>query len=90
MRRALATAILVWVAAWPLAHRAAVSAFDINPWKLGGFAMYTTATPPVQVVPFEDPPGDHNAPVVVFGKLVKGQAHLFPRGKRSLRRRHFP
>jgi hypothetical protein len=49
VRRALAAGILCWVALWPLVHRAVVAAWDVNPWKLGGFAMYTTATPPVQI-----------------------------------------
>jgi hypothetical protein len=35
-------ALLLVVALWPLAHRALVAAYDVNPWKLGGFAMYTT------------------------------------------------
>jgi hypothetical protein len=35
-------AVVLWVALWPLAHRALVSSHQIHPWKLGGFAMYTT------------------------------------------------
>jgi hypothetical protein len=53
VKRRLAIGILVWVAAWPLGHRALVAAYDVNPWKLGGFAMYATAIPPIQVVAFE-------------------------------------
>ena len=56
MRQRIAIGLLVFVAAWPLAHRALVARFDVNPWKLSGFAMYTTATPPVLVVLMvEDP-----------------------------------
>ncbi len=33
---------LVLIALWPLAHRQLVTRFDINPWKLYGFAMYCT------------------------------------------------
>ena len=35
-------AIVALVALWPLAHRGLVAAYEIDPWKLGGFAMYTT------------------------------------------------
>lgn len=52
MRRAIAIGVLAWVALWPFAHRVLVAVYDVNPWKLGGFAMYTSATPPVQVVAF--------------------------------------
>ena len=51
-KRAVAVAILLWVCLWPLAHRILVATWDVNPWKLGAFAMYTTPTPPVQVVLF--------------------------------------
>ena len=52
MRAWVLVGVLVWVAAWPLAHFALGQRYDLNPWKLGGFAMYTTPTPPVLVVPF--------------------------------------
>jgi hypothetical protein len=52
VKRALAIAVLVFVAVWPFVHRVLVAKYDINPWKLGGFAMYTTPTPPIQVVLF--------------------------------------
>ncbi|MGI9432030.1 MAG: hypothetical protein ACR2PQ_07440 [Myxococcota bacterium] len=42
--------ILAWVALWPLVHRGLVARYDLNPWKLGAFAMYTTPTPPVLAV----------------------------------------
>ncbi len=35
-------AVVLVVALWPLAHRGVVVAIDANPWKLGGFAMYTS------------------------------------------------
>ncbi len=41
-RRVGVLAVLALVALWPLAHRAIVARYDVNPWKLGGFAMYTT------------------------------------------------
>ena len=34
--------LLLLVAVWPLAHRQLVVRFDVNPWKLYGFAMYCT------------------------------------------------
>lgn len=45
--------IVAFVTLWPLVHRGLVALYDVNPWKLGGWAMYTTATPPVLVVAFE-------------------------------------
>jgi hypothetical protein len=45
-------ALLLIVAVWPLLHRALVAHFDVNPWKLGGFAMYASATPPLKVTVF--------------------------------------
>jgi hypothetical protein len=38
------------VALWPLIHFGATKAFDINPWKLCGFAMYTVPHPEPRVV----------------------------------------
>ena len=66
MRRRVGIAILMWVALWPLAHRALVAAYDINPWKLGGWAMYTTVRPPVLVVLFTKN-GDAFVPVARAG-----------------------
>jgi len=48
--KARAVAVLVGLlAVWPLCHRALAAWLGVNPWKLGGFAMYTTATPPLVV-----------------------------------------
>lgn len=57
MKRVVTIGILTWVALWPLGHRTMVAVYDVNPWKLGGFAMYTTPTPPIQVVAFETTAG---------------------------------
>ncbi len=38
---------------WPPLQRLGVARWDVNPWKLGGFAMYAVPTPPVLVVVFE-------------------------------------
>ncbi|HEY8518164.1 MAG TPA: hypothetical protein VIS07_21855 [Candidatus Binatia bacterium] len=54
-RTALASVALV--ALWPLCHRALVAWLDVNPWKLGGFAMYTTATPPLLIGLFSERDG---------------------------------
>ena len=34
---------------WPLAHIALVKVWDVNPWKLGGWAMYSVSAPRVEV-----------------------------------------
>jgi len=41
-RAPLFAAIVVIVALWPFVHRGLVLSHDIDPWRLGGFAMYTT------------------------------------------------
>jgi hypothetical protein len=46
--------LLLFVAIWPLLHRGLVAEFQLNPWKLGGFAMYATATPPLRVTVFRN------------------------------------
>jgi len=35
-------AALVVLALWPLAHLALVARYDLSPWKLAGWGMYTT------------------------------------------------
>jgi hypothetical protein len=40
------------VALWPLAQRALVARYEIDPWKLGGFAMHATPSLPVLVAIF--------------------------------------
>ncbi len=49
VKRTAIVALLAAVALWPLAHRALVARYGIDPWKLGGFAMYATPNLPVLV-----------------------------------------
>jgi hypothetical protein len=49
--------ILALVLLWPPVQRVLVSRQDVNPWKLGGFAMYAVPTPPVLVAVLEATPG---------------------------------
>lgn len=35
-------AALLALALWPLVHLALVARYDLSPWKLGGWGMYTT------------------------------------------------
>ena len=51
-RRAL-LGLLLLISVWPLVHRGLVMRFEMNPWKLGGFAMYATVVPPLQVIVFQ-------------------------------------
>jgi hypothetical protein len=46
--------LLLFIAAWPLVHRVLVMRFEVNPWKLGGFAMYASVVPPLRVTVFHD------------------------------------
>lgn len=54
--------VIAFVAVWPLVHRGLVAAYDVNPWRLAGWAMYTTPMPPVLVVAFE-PRGEDGVPI---------------------------
>ncbi len=44
-----ATGIVALVAIWPFCHRLLVAFAAINPWKLGGFAMYAAPAPPLVI-----------------------------------------
>lgn len=48
---------LVLFTLWPLAHRVLVAAWDVDPWKLGGWAMYVRPrfAPGVEVRPLPGP-----------------------------------
>lgn len=48
----VALAIVVLVAGWPLCHRLLVASVGLNPWKLGGFAMYAAPAPPLAIAVF--------------------------------------
>ena len=48
-KRRLVLWFLVCLAAWPLAHRFLVASFEIDPWRLGGWAMYCTPKLRVEV-----------------------------------------
>jgi hypothetical protein len=49
VRRNAVAALLGFVAVFPLVHRGLVARYEIDPWKLGGFAMYAAPTLPVLV-----------------------------------------
>lgn len=48
-------AVVIAVALWPLCHRVLVREYAIDPWKLGGFAMYASYQTSLAVV-FEPTP----------------------------------
>ncbi len=48
-KRNALVALLAFVAGWPLAHRGLVARYEVDPWKLGAFAMYATPNLPVLV-----------------------------------------
>ena len=41
MKRRIVAGALLAFALWPALHRGLVASFDINPWKLGAWAMYS-------------------------------------------------
>jgi hypothetical protein len=45
MKRRLVVGGLVALTVWPLAHRVLVAAFDLNPWKFYGWAMFCVPNP---------------------------------------------
>jgi hypothetical protein len=49
VKRNLIAALLVAVAVWPLVHRWIARRYEIDPWKLSGFAMYATPSLPIVV-----------------------------------------
>jgi hypothetical protein len=49
VKRNAVALLLAWVAVWPLVQRGLVARFAIDPWKLGGFAMYATPSLPLLV-----------------------------------------
>lgn len=51
-KRYVVIAILGLAGLWPLAHRALVPVLEFNPWRLGGWAMYATPSPPVLALLF--------------------------------------
>ncbi len=57
MKSKLRLLVLVWAGLWPFAHWALVAQYDINPWKLGGWAMYASPKPPVMVAAFREADG---------------------------------
>lgn len=49
MKRNVVVVGVVLFALWPAVHRGLVYAFDMNPWKLGGWAMYARPHFPPQI-----------------------------------------
>lgn len=58
MKQRLVVCGLALLALWPLAQRALVVRFDVDPWKLGGFAMYCAPRPRVEIGLFDATDGD--------------------------------
>ena len=53
MKRRVIIIGLVVFTLWPLAHRALVARFEINPWKLFGWAMYCVPNPKTSIQVYE-------------------------------------
>jgi hypothetical protein len=64
-RRRAVAGVLVALAAWPVFHGALVARYEVDPWKLFGWAMY--AVPPIV-----------ETDVSVFEKLAPGWRPLHP------------
>jgi hypothetical protein len=48
-KQRLVVAALAVLAAWPLAHRAVVARYGLDPWRFFGWAMYCTPKLPVRI-----------------------------------------
>ena len=48
-KQRLVVAVLAALAVWPLAHRALVWRYDIDPWRFFGWAMYCTPKLPADI-----------------------------------------
>jgi hypothetical protein len=73
----VAAGVVVLAALWPLAHRIVVARFDVNPWKLGGIAMYAAPAPPLLVAVFG----------LRDGQLVRIQPGTLPMAEQAALRR---
>ena len=74
-KRKLLAALLLALALWPFAQRALVARFDVNPWKLAGFAMYATPAPPLLVAVLV-PEGDAFTPLAAHTLEAEARAAL--------------
>lgn len=48
-RRIIVLLVLALVASWPVGHCVLVHRYLVNPWELGGFAMYVQPNRPIDV-----------------------------------------
>lgn len=51
-KQRLVVTVLAVLAVWPLAHRALVWRYDLDPWRFFGWAMYCTPKLPAEVTLF--------------------------------------
>ena len=58
LKRSSVHAVLIAFALWPLAHIGLVKAWDVNPWKLGGWGMYSAPQIPADARIFCFTPDD--------------------------------
>jgi hypothetical protein len=52
MKRAMVSAVLLIAVIWPLLHYGLVARYQLNPWKFGAWAMYTSPNLPVLAAVF--------------------------------------
>jgi hypothetical protein len=53
MKKRVVSVALVAFALWPLVHRALVIVYDVNPWKLAGWAMFTAPNSTIGVALYQ-------------------------------------
>ncbi len=89
MRQRLVFALLVAFALWPLVHRGLVHRYGLDPWKFGGWAMYTVARKdPQVVVQVDDDSGLR--PVLVKSASLRAEMARYPWTRRMLGPGHEP
>lgn len=68
VKRVVMLTVLACAGLWPLAHYPLVQAYEFNPWRFGGWAMYTTPLPPTPAVMFNAT----NNQLVLMAQLPRG------------------
>ena len=80
MKRRIIIVFLVAFTLWPLAHRAMVAAFNINPWKFYGWAMFCVPNPKTTVGVFAIKGGESVRLSPTKADRVDQSAYNFRRG----------
>ncbi len=86
-KRALVQAALLIFAVWPVVHIGLVKRYDINPWKLAGWGMYSAPQLPCRLRVFCLTPDEVGLyELRTLDPVLEQKARQFLRRRRALRR----